>query len=171
MKLIAPVVEHEPQRVRCSRIVSFVYARAERGDGLVEARGDLGARRAPVPALDRRARLVGGDEQRVAAAVRARAAGLGREREVRAEEGHVPGGHGQALARGAHLGQPALDPRAQLGHGERGLALARARGQRDLHAVVRVDRHAHAARTRRAADRVVHGPERTRPRGSMPGRS
>ena len=133
-------------------MVSFVYAGAEGVDGLVEARRDLRARRAPVPALDRRPRLVGGDEQRVAAAVRAQAPGLGRQREMGAEIGQVPGGHGQALARGAHLGQPALDPRPQLGDGQRGLALAGARGQRDLHAVVRVDGHAHAARAGRAAD-------------------
>jgi hypothetical protein len=78
LKLIAPVVEHEPQRVRCSRMVSFVYRAPRAADGLVEARRDLRARRAPVPALDRRARLVGRDEQRVAAAVGAQAAGLGR---------------------------------------------------------------------------------------------
>ena len=58
---------------------------AERRDGLVEARRDLGARRAPVPALDRRPRLVAGHEQRVTAAVRAQAPGLGRQGEVGAE--------------------------------------------------------------------------------------
>jgi hypothetical protein len=39
----------------------------------------------------------------------------------------VPGGHGEALARGADLGQPPLDPRAQLGDGQGRLALAGAR--------------------------------------------
>ena len=72
-----------------------------------------------------------------------------------AEVGQVPGGHGEALARGADLGQPPLDPRPQLGDGQGRLALARAPGQRDLHAVVRVDGHAHAARARRASDHVV----------------
>ena len=39
---------------------------------------------------------------------------------------------------------------------ERRLAEVRAaRGERDLHAVVGVDRHAHAARARRAADGVL----------------
>ena len=63
-----------------------------------------------------------------------------------AEKRHVSSGHGQAFARGAHLGQPTLDPRPQLGDGQRGLALAGARGQRDLHAVMRST----ATRTRRA---------------------
>ena len=63
-----------------------------------------------------------------------------------AEVGQAPRRDGEALASRAELGQPALDPRPQLGDGQGGLALAGARGQRDLHAVVRVDRHAHAAR-------------------------
>jgi hypothetical protein len=132
---------------------------AERLDRLVEPRGDLGARRAPVPALDRGLRVDGRDVEHVATTVRTHATRLGRQRERRSQIRKVPGRHRQPRARRAHLGQPPLDPWPQLGDRERRLALARASRQRHVDAVVRVDGHPDPAGTRRAADRVgdLHG--------------
>ena len=116
MIAIAPVAEQDPQRVRCSRIVSFAYGTPSASAARVEPRGGLGARRAPVPALDRGALLRAGcgHEQQVAAAMRARAPRLLDEPAVVAEERDRAGRARDRASRGVHLGQAAIDPGAQL---------------------------------------------------------
>jgi hypothetical protein len=85
LKLIAPLVEHEPQRVRWLAIRSDVYSTPSASTRLVEQRDDLLASHAPIPALDlrpvaveQRARRAGG---RACARARAARAASRQERE------------------------------------------------------------------------------------------
>ncbi len=125
----------------------------ERG-GAIQARGDLGARGAPVETLERRACVAGGHEQALALAMHARAPRLGDQLQRRAEIGDASGAGGDPRQHLLRLIQPALDPRAQLAHRRRRRALGGALGQHDLDSGVRVHVHAYAPRAAGAADGV-----------------
>ena len=157
MNDIAPVAEQLAQRVRCPRIVRPVYGRAGRGGRRVEPRRDLRARLAAEPALERRAVVVlaARDEQRLAAAVHARATGLGHERERLAEVRDGRAARRHQLARALQLGDAPLDPRPQLADRRGRLALGRARRQHHFHPAGRIDAHAHTPRPIRAPHAVV----------------
>ena len=158
MKLIAPVDEHEPQRVRWLRIVSCVVARAERGDG--ERPG----------AARSRARAARRYQRSIAASARRSSPGTSsssprRCTRVRPRLAHAARGRGRGRAAVAArrrscsrtalgLRQPALDPRAQLDDGRRRGALGAAARQDDLDLAAGVDAHAHAAGAVGAADAV-----------------
>ena len=145
MKLIAPLDEHEPQRVRWSRIVSVVYA-PPTAAAASSRRGAISSRAARRYQRSSAARGRGRDEQRVAAAVHARPAGLGRQARSAPRYGTAPAAAGEALAHRADLGQ------ARSIHGRSSTtAAAAARGrarEHDLDAVWASTR----TRTRRARD-------------------
>src|SRR5262249_33887689 len=140
---------------------------------------DLGPRLAPVPALERLARIAVRDEQDRPAPSDPRAPRLRHELQDLAQVGH----HARFppdLDRSARDRAPAaLDPRAQLADRVLGVALRRAARQHDLDLAVAVHAHPHAPGTIGAADAVRHGHGRWRverapayphvPDGGIPG--
>ena len=115
------------------------HARSRRGCDLVP-------RRPAVPALQRRAQSIPrGHEQDVATARDPGASGLADERQRPSEVRHGLPTRGDSGPRAGELGDPALDPRAQLPDRGGGLALGRTARQHDLDPSGRVDRDAHAA--------------------------
>ena len=93
LKLIDPSAAQLAQRVRWPRMVRRGYVVPADGAGEVEPRADLGPRLPPVPALERRAMIAGGNEDAVPAPVGTRSARLGHQREplVEVRDASPPG--------------------------------------------------------------------------------
>ncbi len=151
--------EHDPQRVRGSRIVTRSTRDAERRRRAMGARLQLAARGPAQPALDG-CRVVGRDAQHVTGAVRARAAGLGPQLERPTEVGDRVAERRGPRPRGVDLGDAALDPRLQLGDRCGRVAQPRPPRQRHLDAVLGIDADADAARPVGAPHGVGRGAQK-----------